>query len=99
MYITNLLLVWSKVSIFLKLQLLFNSKNKASKMFLLFPPRFHANFIPINKPLTLLNCSMAYLSKELLSCPVWYHWGIFCISASQNLFLLVHKIKNKRLIL
>lgn len=74
MYITNLLLVWSKVSIFLKLQLLFNSKNKASKMILLFSA-VHANFIPINKPLTLLNCSMAYLSKELLSCPVWYIGG------------------------
>lgn len=33
MYITNSLLVWSKVSIFLKLQLLFNSKIDRKKRF------------------------------------------------------------------
>ena len=46
MYITNSLLVWSKVSIFLKLQLLFNSKIKRKKYFILLG-LFRANFIPI----------------------------------------------------
>ena len=46
MYITNSLLVWSKVSIFLKLQLLFNSKIDRKKRFYL-PGLFHPDFVPI----------------------------------------------------